>query len=180
MTALRTERLELRPFAANEADELLALFNDPDVGRWLLDGERVPRPWVDEEIGASERRFRENGCGLWAVRVLGAPDIIGFAGFRPFFEPPELQLLYGLLPAWWGRGVAREAASRVIEHCFGELGLTEVVAATDRPNAASVRVLEALGFQRWKETDDGPAGTLFFRLRSGPPGALRETAGDSG
>jgi [ribosomal protein S5]-alanine N-acetyltransferase len=189
---LYTERLELSPFTAADADELVALFNDPDVGRWLLDGESVSRAWVEEEIAASERRFREGRCGLWALRELGgggahdardtprprpldrapATGIVGFAGFRPFFEPPELQLLYGLLPGWWGRGLAREAAARVIGHARSELGLREILAATDRPNHASSRVLEKLGFVLWKGSDDGPAGTLFYRLTfPRPPGA---------
>jgi RimJ/RimL family protein N-acetyltransferase len=39
-----------------------------------------------------------------------------------------------------------------------------VRAATDVPNAGSIAVLRRLGFEEWKRTEDGPAGTLRFRL----------------
>jgi RimJ/RimL family protein N-acetyltransferase len=48
--------------------------------------------------------------------------LIGFCAFRPFFEPPELQLLYGLLPAYWSKGLASEAARTIIAFVFEELG----------------------------------------------------------
>ena len=80
-----------------------------------------------------------------------------------FFEPPELQLLYGLLPSVWSRGYATEAARAVMRHALDDLGFDEIRAATDVPNHASVRVLERLGLREWKRSEDGPRGTVFFR-----------------
>ena len=159
-----TERLMLRPFAAEDADELHALFTDLDVRRYLLDDEVVSRSWIEEEIAASEARFEEIGHGLWTIRRRGEEHIIGFVGFRPFFDPPEIQLLYGLLPQAWGSGLATEASAAVLARAFGGLGFSDVVAATDVPNVSSIRVLERLGFREWKRTEEGQAGTIYFRL----------------
>ena len=52
----------------------------------------------------------------------------------------------------------------MIAYAFDTLGLTEVRAATDVPNTGSIAVLRRLGFEEWRRTDDGPAGTLRFRL----------------
>ena len=98
---LTTARLELRPFADADAAELLRLFQNPAVRRYLLDDLIIAENWVDEEIQSSEARFEAGSLGLWAVRASDGPEIIGFVGFRPFFDPPELQLLYGLLPDHW-------------------------------------------------------------------------------
>ncbi len=135
--------------------------------RWLLDGEVVPREWIDEEIAQSEARFAAGGGGLWALRERPAEAVIGFVGFRPFFEPPEMQLLYGLLPAAWGRGLATEAAWAATAYAFGTLGFHEVSAATDTPNTASIAVLERLGFEEWRRSEEGVAGTVFFRVGVG-------------
>jgi len=171
---LLTHRLELRPFAPEDVEELLDLFTDVDVRRYLLDDQVVTRDWVQAEVTASVERFASGSAGLWALRERGSAAIVGFAGFRPFFDPPELQLLYGLLPAYWGRGLATAAARAAIEHAFGTLGLDEVRAATDLPNSASIAVLERLDFVEWRRTDDGGHGTIFFRsVRSGP--AFRTT-----
>ena len=75
-----------------------------------MDGERVEQEWVDKEIAGSRERFDSLGCGLWSVRKHEEAGIIGIVGYRHFFEPPELQLLYAFLPKAWGAGFASEAA----------------------------------------------------------------------
>ena len=119
-------------------------FRDADVRRYLLDGKSVSAEWVTAEIRASERRFGSGGGGLWALRPRSDPTVIGFVGFRAFFEPPEPQLLYGLLPAYWGQGLATEAAAAACRFAFETLGWTEARAAIDVPNVASGAVLERL------------------------------------
>ena len=180
---LTTRRLSLCPLATEDAAELLDLFRSPSVRRYLLDDMKVPPEWVSSEIEASELRFRDSGAGLWALRRLNEGQIIGFAGFREFFDPPELQLLYGLLPDAWGQGLATEAAAAVCDFGFNQLGMDTIRAATDLPNQASVRVLERLGMKKVKETDDGEAGTAFFEVSaeawspptpSGPPPPTRK------
>lgn len=163
---LATERLELRPFAGRDAEELRALLRDPDVRRYLLDDQVVTREWVEDEVAQSEARFAEGGCSLWALRERGGSRIVGFVGLRPFFEPPELQQLYGLLPSHWGRGLATEAAAAAIDYAFDVLGLDEVLAATDAPNSASIAVLARLGMRERRRSEDGAHGTVFFGIRA--------------
>ena len=161
---LDTPRLELRPFRAPDAEALHALFSDAEVRRGLLDDEIVSREWVDQEVAQSEARFAGGGCGLWTLREPRAEALLGFVGFRHFWNPPELELVYGLHPRAWGRGYATEGCHAVMGYAFDTLGFDEVKAATDLPNAASVAVLERLGFEEWRRTDDGREGTLFFRV----------------
>ena len=162
--ALVSPRLELRPFRAQDAEALYALFTDREVRRWLLDGEIVAREWVDREVAQSEARFAGGGCGLWTLREPRAQALLGFVGFRHFWNPPELELVYGLYPSAWGRGYATEGGHAAMAYAFDTLGFDEVKAATDVPNKASVAVLERLGFEEWRRTDDGPEGTIFFRV----------------
>lgn len=161
---LRTERTRLSPFAWADGEQLLALFREPEVRGFLLDDVIVSPAWMADEIEQSRERFARGSAGLWSVRLAGAADVVGFAGFREFFHPPELQLLYGFLPAQWGKGLATEVTASVCDYAFGELGFDEITAATDLPNTASARVLRRLGMQLVRTTDDGPAGTALFAL----------------
>ncbi|MYD69623.1 MAG: GNAT family N-acetyltransferase [Acidobacteria bacterium] len=157
----RTARLDLAPFRASDSAALLRVFTDSDVRRYLLDGDTVSTDWVAEEIRASTRRFEAGAGGLWVVRRRDQAPIIGFAGFREFFDPPEPQLLYGLLPQYWGEGLATEAATAACEFAFHTLGWSEIRAAIDVPNTASRSVLVRLGFVPDRTTDDG---TAFYVL----------------
>lgn len=161
---LATTRTELSPFAPTDAPALLSVFRDPDVRAFLLDDVLVGPEWIAAEIAASERRFARFGAGLWSVRLTAQPAIVGFAGFRDLFEPPELQLLYGLLPPCWGKGLATEVTARVCDYVLRELGFARITATTDLPNRASARVLRHLGMQVVRVSDDGDAGTAHFAL----------------
>ena len=94
-------------------------------------------------------------------------------GFRPFFDPPQLQLLDALLPDHWGLGYATEAAQATIDYAFEKVGLREVIAVTDLPNNASVATMHRRGMTKNHVTDDGQHGTVFYRR-------TRETVGTQG
>ncbi|HEX5052919.1 MAG TPA: GNAT family N-acetyltransferase [Planctomycetota bacterium] len=161
---LTTERTLLAPFTLADADELLHVFRDPHVRRWLLDDVLVPEAWMHDEIRASDRRFARSGTGLWSVRLTADGTIAGFVGFREPNGAAEPSLLYGLLPAHWGKGLALEITTRVCNHVFGELGHARIGAATDLPNTASSTLLRRLGMRHVATTGDGVAGTALFAI----------------
>lgn len=158
---LQTDRLSLTPFAQADLPELHALFTDPSVRRYLMDDLIVDETWMVDVADRSVAMFQDLNYGLWAVRETGQRPIIGFCGYWRFGQlTPPLQLIYGLLPAWWGQGLATEAAHTVIDYGFQTINFTEIIAATDAPNRASVRVMERLGMAHLK-TDNT---TVYYRL----------------
>jgi len=159
-----TERLRLHPFTLADEDVLFAMFRDDGVRRFLLDGVLVEREWVRAEIEASTRRFAEGGLGIFLARDRIGDQPIGFAGFRPFHEPPVLELLYGLYPAFWGRGLATEMARAMLTLAFVGHGREVVDTAVDAPNAASLRVLARLGFSEAGSSPGAFGTTRHFRL----------------
>ena len=162
--ALESERVILLPVKGEELERLHAIFTEPEVRRYLLDDQVVPADWVSQEIERSEALFAELGCGLWSIREKSGAGIAGFVGLCHFFEPPELQLVYGLHPSRWGVGLATEAARAVLDYVFVRLGFQEVAAATDIPNDASVRVMKRLGMVFDMEMAEGEAGTVVYTL----------------
>ena len=141
---LRTARVELRPLTARDVDAVHDVWADPDVRRYLWDDVVISRDRAAEVVAASDADFTARGYGLWGLYGGRERALIGFAGGRPTEGgPPEL--LYGLRPAWWGRGLAGEAVGAVLDHLFDSARLPEVVASADVPNTASARLLARLG-----------------------------------
>jgi RimJ/RimL family protein N-acetyltransferase len=70
-----------------------------------------------------------------------------------------IELRYGVAPAWWGQGVAREAAEAVMQWAATEKGVKRFIAETERGNARSGRVLEKMGFRKsgtgyWRDEEE--------------------------
>lgn len=160
---LQTPRLTLRPISRSDLRPLHGIFNRPEVGRYLWDGEPVHLSTTAEYLERSARDFARNGLGIFGVRRKGHPALVGFCGFRRSGSG-ETEILYGLLPRWWNRGFASEAASACLTLAFREAGVPRVVAGVDAPNAASIKVLLKLGMKPAPERAPGSTGVLYYAL----------------
>ncbi len=159
---LVTRRCRLRPVTTEDAAGLHALWITPGVRRFLLDDVVIPFDGAAEAVATSRELFTRHRFGLWAVRLTGAPAIVGFAGLWPFRDPPEFELLYGVDESLWGQGYAVEASRAVLDYCYTTLGMPSLRASTDAANVASLRVLDKLGFTRTRRDVAGGLDTVFF------------------
>jgi RimJ/RimL family protein N-acetyltransferase len=157
---LRTPRLLLRPCAESDRDALHALWTDPDVRRYLWDDEVIPVERAAAEIRASVASFEAEEIGCWVVCPAGSAEPVGFAGLRRIEEGVEI--LFALLPRFWGRGLATEAARAVLEYGLPRLG--RILGRTDTPNRRSVRVLERLGMEFEGERPVQGLPTLHYAI----------------
>jgi [ribosomal protein S5]-alanine N-acetyltransferase len=167
VTVIRTQRLILRPARREDAEPLHALLSDPVAMRWWSS---LPHETLDQTRAWVE--------GMMAGNAAGAPDFVvewngGAIGKAGFWKLPDVG--YILHPDAWGMGLAREAVGAAIDHVFAER-LTDIVTAdVDPENAASIRLLERLGFARtgWAERTWNIGGvwkdSVYYALNRPPP-----------
>jgi [ribosomal protein S5]-alanine N-acetyltransferase len=126
--------------------ELHRLWRDPAMRRFFWDDEEIPRAKAEAAVREAVEGFGHHGFGLWvAERVEGAEAPLGFCGLRHLGGGPEVEILYGVSPPEWGRGLATELARAMLRYGFGRTGLTRILGIADAENAASRRVLEKVG-----------------------------------
>jgi len=148
MTDIRTERLLLRRWRTEDLDRLAVVFADERV--WWYPMERgFTRDETERFIARRIAEWEQDGWGLWAAELDG--NLIGYTGFGlPHFLPevmPVPEIGWRLEPAYWGRGLATEAANAALEHGFTALGFSEVVSIYNPQNIASGRVMERIGMK---------------------------------
>ena len=149
-TYLETERLTLRPFAADEADLLIELDSDPAVMRYLSGGEPTAPEFVRDLVlpsllAAYERwggRF-----GLFAAFERDGGAFVGWFCLRPERDGPldEVELGYRLRQAAWGKGYATEVSRALLVRAFTELDVRVVWGETMALNLPSQKVMEKVG-----------------------------------
>lgn len=161
---VETERLRLRPAMTGDVDTLHRIWIDPGVRRFLWDDRPIERDVAANVVDASLADWRERGYGLWVVEERDSGEPIGFIGFRSSHEDPRPELLFGLLPAHWHRGLASEAARAALAFAWATLACDAVWAATDPPNEVSVRVLERIGMTFERRAAVNGLDTLFYAM----------------
>ena len=153
---LRYERLGI-----GQLDRFHSLVQDAHVRRYLMDGEVFPREWSEQRVRDSDALVERRGVGLWLAFDTASGELAGFCGFHVLpsvhYQP---QLVYALIERFTGKGYATEMARASIEDARANAGFTEIVAGVDEVNAASMRVLEKLGFKR-DQTLRGAFGNTF-------------------
>lgn len=141
---LHTSRLTLHPCDEADIELLHRHWTEPDVRRYLWDGRIINRETVREFVNSSLESSQKYDYGLWVLLSKPEGAFRGVCGLRDgSLEWPEL--LYSVTPKHWGAGLATESSRCVLQHAFKELRLRCVVATVDKPNVASIRVLEKLG-----------------------------------
>lgn len=111
--------------------------------------------------------WEEYGFGLWLLRDRPSGAVIGRAVLRHLEVEgvDEVEVGYGLMPEYWGRGLASEAAGACVRIARSRLSLRSVVAITLPSNAASQRVMQKSGLVYEREVTHDGVLHLLFRTR---------------
>jgi [ribosomal protein S5]-alanine N-acetyltransferase len=166
---VESERLIYEKLQPEHLDSFHRLIRDNHVRRYLLDGEILPVEWSADQVRKSRALFELRGVGIWLVYIKLTNVLIGFCGF---LEIPSVhvgpQLVYGMVQDSTGNGYATEMAHAAIAEAQRQ-GFATITASVDEVNAASLRVLEKLGFQRieMKQGAFGNMPLLRLEIQSG-------------
>jgi ribosomal-protein-alanine N-acetyltransferase len=138
--------LLLRAFTENDAKPLHEIAEERDVLRYFPNPLPPPFDRVRRLVQEQLEHWQEHGYGWWALERLNQPgNFIGWAGLQYLPETDETEVGYLLGSAYWGLGLATEAARASVRFGFEELDLRQIVGIVHPDNVASQRVLEKAG-----------------------------------
>ncbi len=155
--SLQSDRLLLRKVLPEDGDPLYRMLNDPKVSRHisfrpetLSFPERLNRYFEDCNYTLSSLHF---------AIVLQEDRTFTFAGLCSYQHWNEKRgsasMGYMVLPEYWNRGIATEAARLLLSFGFDDLELKAVYASCVSDNAPSQRVLIKCGFEPADKDRDG-------------------------
>jgi RimJ/RimL family protein N-acetyltransferase len=146
MRTIETGRITLEPQTATHADEMFVVLSDPAIYTY----ENEPPPsveWLRNRFAKLESRRSGDGTELWLNWVvrLGSNGLIGYVQATVLPSGKAL-VAYEFSSAYWGRGLAREAAEALIGELIESYRVTQLTAIAKIANLRSLRLLERLGF----------------------------------
>lgn len=142
-TIARTARCVIRETIPEDAAAFARIYQEPAITEYtepFCAEAETERETIQEYI---RKCYEFYGYGVWTVLLRETGEVIGRVGF----EQPEAPALgYMIARPRQGRGLATEVCQAVLQVAREELGFTQVQARIHRENAASLRVIEKLGF----------------------------------
>lgn len=148
LPVFESDRLVLQPMELDDAPELLEYCSDRDLLKHL--------PLEYTETLEDARRCIQNFRTMYAAKRL-APwgvtlketgkhiGICGFESWNPFADRAEIGFV--IARRHWRKGLATEAATRVMRFGFEKMNLHRIEARAKRENESSTQLLRKMGFQ---------------------------------
>ncbi len=166
MSVFETERLVMRPWREDDAENLYKYASDPAVG--------PAAGWpVHTSVEDSLRVLREVLIKdkTWAVTIKPSDEPVGSIGAFPTDASGavgEPEIGYWIGRPYWGNGYIPEAVRALIGRCFDE-GAENVWCSHFAGNDKSRRVIEKCGFRYvmtkpWQPTPEGARDALYYKI----------------
>ena len=161
---LETQRLILRPWCENDAEDLYQYASDPEVGPsagWP--------PHTSVENSREIIRKVLSAPETFAVCLKEDGKAIGSIGFHRndlAEHDDEYELGYWIGKPFWGRGLIPEASRRLLCYAFEDLKMNRIFCGYYDCNEKSRRVQEKLGFVYQRATE-GIEVRLLGEIRTG-------------
>ena len=174
---LQTERLKLVPHSPQNILALVAgteayeqSFGLPPAAGLceFVAGAEVAPEWLLKLRSASTTDPWTHG---FAMVPKAGGEVIGLAGFKgPPGSDAMVEIAYGVVPAYQGKGYATEAAQLLVVFAFDSGWVRTVRAHTLPERNASGRVLSKCGFTWLDEVEDPLDGRIWrWEFRLNPP-----------
>jgi RimJ/RimL family protein N-acetyltransferase len=147
---LDTARLTLREYRIADFDAFAAHLADAQSMAFLGVSDRRTAWRI---FGLNAAGWLLQGAGWWAIERRDSGALVGNVG--AFFREgcPEIELGWNTFRAFWGQGIATEAATEVLRYSFEERAEQRATALVDAGNAPSLRVANSLGMTYESEVD---------------------------
>lgn len=149
LPTIEASRVILRWITEEDVEALYSIFSDHEVMRYWS-----TTPLEDRTAAAALLReihdgFQHRTLLKWGVALRTSNALLGTVTLVNLdFANRRAEVGYALGRAHWGNGYINEALHALLEYAFGVLDLHRIEADVDPRNAASIKTLERLGFQR--------------------------------
>ena len=165
-TLIETDRLILRPWLASDAQCLLSLANDPEVG--------PTAGWTPHESAEESAKIIKTvftAPETYAVVLKSTNKPVGSIGLmigeqsNIGLPDEECEVGYWIGVPYWGQGLIPEAVRRLQRYAFEKLGMQKMWCGYFDGNTKSRRVQEKCGF-KYQMTKENVSSQLLDELRT--------------
>jgi len=162
---LETQRLRLRRFRDEDANAVFAIIGDRVAMQFYP--KTFNREDAKQWVARNQRRYRDDGYGLFAVTLKDNEEVIGDCGIikQDVEGETAMEVGYHFRRDQWGRGYATEAARACMGLAFDAFEADKVISLIRPENVPSRRVAERNGMKLDREVVHYGLPHLVYAMR---------------
>lgn len=144
---IQTDRLTLRKLRPEDADSLYTLIGSNSICEQFtgFNPYRTPE-MANDFVGEAIANYDDDRFYSWVIELDG--QFCGtIAAYDYNADEDSIELGYTIVPEFWRRGYASEAADAVCKYVLDCEGISKIIAWVASDNIGSVRVLEKAGMK---------------------------------
>ncbi len=164
---LESPRLFFREMKTYDYETWLEYFRDPKTSEHWFFERKIPELACEDWYRSQFARIERDQGGMNAVLEKESGKLIGHCGLliQRVDGIQELEIGYGLLPEFWGKGYATEAVRVCIKTAFQRNLVDSLISIIATGNLQSERVAQKNGLQLEKVTAYHGNHVDIFRIR---------------
>ncbi|EAS45530.1 N-acetyltransferase [Photobacterium profundum] len=165
MNIIETERLTIRWLIEDDAEFIYRLYNTDSFLQFV--GDKNLQTIDDARkylLTGALNMYERIGMGLYMVELKSDKTALGISGLIKRDSLNDIDIGYGFLPEFEGKGYAYEAGVALKSYAKDALKIERLVAITTADNKRSITLLEKLGLDfesTVEEPDNQPALRLY-------------------
>lgn len=149
---METDRLLLRKLTHADIDYLIDFFDDIEATKYLQGTKNLNE--IKDWLSLVFQCYEQNGFGPLAIISKNRNQFLGYCGLylqNDVDGSDEIEILYGLINRYWGKGYAAEAAKRIHSYGKTEFGIHRFISLIVPDNIRSLKVALKIGMSFEKE-----------------------------
>lgn len=167
MILFETERCIVRRFTLADSQDFYLINSHPDVMKFIrpVKSKEECAVFLKENI---QLYHKESIIGRYMVIEKKSSLLVGTFSFLFLSDTINYHIGFGLLPSFWGQGIAQELVKKGIPYFFENVAKNELFAITDPAHIASQNVLLKTGFLSTENTHEKERLLELFVIRKKP------------
>ncbi|TFE00565.1 GNAT family N-acetyltransferase [Jeotgalibacillus salarius] len=146
LPVLETERLILRKLTPEDLDDMYHYGSNDEVTRYVTWNTHRTLSDTKEFVEFVLNQYRNHKVAPWGIEYKENGKLIGtvdFVSWQPKNHTAEIG--YVISQDYWGKGIATEAAKKIIEFGFENMDLVRIQARCFPENEGSEKVMQKAG-----------------------------------
>ncbi len=161
---IETGRLYHRKFTLADLPRLIEMRAAFEVNQYLGGTRLQNTEAITKRMDFYISCYEKYGFGVCAIIWKPTNEMIGWSGLMPLGENSDIEVGYGMIKEFWGRGIGTETARAWLDFGFHKKNLERIVAVAYPENVNSRRIMEKLGMKFEKTAEHHGAECVFYAI----------------